>query len=175
MGEYGRAIPDLDRAIRLEPFNSVTYLNRGVARLYLGRVDAAIQDFATAVRLRPSDVYAVIWLHLARVRAGEDDRLEFARNTARVDRANWPGPLVDRYLGTSSDDSVRSAAVLNGDVKAKRKRACEVEFYLATVDLEQSAREEAQQHLRAAADVCAVGGIEFIAVRATAAEINLHR
>jgi tetratricopeptide (TPR) repeat protein len=171
-GEYGRAIPDLDQAVRLNPFSEAVYLNRGVARLYLRRTEAAIQDFATAVRLRPSDAYAVIWLHLARVRAGQDDRPELARNAARVDRAKWPGPLVDRYLGTSSDDSVRGAALSNGGAKAKRKRACEAEFYLATFDLEQSAREEAQQHLRAAAEVCAVGGIEFIAVRATAAEIK---
>ena len=146
-----------------------------MARLYLGRTEGANQDFATAVRLHPSDAYAVIWLHLARVRAGQDDRPELLQNAVRVDRAKWPGPLVDRYLGTSSDDSVRSAAVSNGGAKAKRKRTCEAEFYLATFDLAQSAREEAQQHLRAAADVCAVGGIEFIAMRATAAEINSKR
>src|SRR6516164_6505646 len=174
-GEYGRAISDLDQAVRLDPFSAAMYLNRGVARLYLGRTEAAIQDFATAVRLRTSDVYAVIWLHLARVRAGQDDRSELARNATRVDRAKWPGPLIDRYLGTSSDDAVRGAALSNGGAKAKRKRACEAEFYLATFDLEQRARAEAQQHLRAAADVCAVGGIEFIAVRATTAEIKSNR
>src|SRR5262249_53773086 len=100
------------------------------------------------------------------------DRSELARNATRVDRAKWPGPLIDRYLGSSSDDSVRGAALSNGDAKAKRKRACEAEFYLATFDLEQRAREEAQQHLRAAAGVCALSGIEFIAMRATVAEIT---
>jgi tetratricopeptide (TPR) repeat protein len=174
-GEYDRAIPDLDQAVRLDPFSEAVYLNRGVARFYLGRTEAAIQDFANAVHLRTSNVYAVIWLHLARVRAGQDDRSELARNASRIDRAKWPGPLIDRYLGTSSDDSVRGAALSNGGAKAKRKRACEAEFYLATFDLEQRAREEAQQHLRAAADVCAVGGIEFIAARATTAEINSNR
>jgi tetratricopeptide (TPR) repeat protein len=126
-GEYDRAIPDLDQAVRLDPFSEAVYLNRGVARLYLGRTEAAIQDFATAVRLRASDAYAVIWLHLARVRAGRDDRWELASNATRVDRAKWPGPLIDRFLGTSSDDSVRGAALSNEGAKAKRKRACEAE------------------------------------------------
>jgi tetratricopeptide (TPR) repeat protein len=174
-GEYGRAIPDLDEVIRLQPFSAVAYLYRGVARLYLGSTQAAIQDFANAVRLRPSDAYAVVWLHLARVRTGQDDRSELTRNAASVDRANWPRPLVDLYLGTVSHDSISSAAPSNGDVKAQRRRVCEIEFYLATFDLEQSARDEAQQHIRAAADTCAVGGIEFIATRATAAEIDLKR
>jgi hypothetical protein len=60
-------------------------------------------------------------------------------------------------------------------MKAQRKRICEIEFYLATFHIEKGSQEHARQHLRAAADACAVGGIEFIAVRAIAAEINLHR
>jgi tetratricopeptide (TPR) repeat protein len=174
-GEYGRAIPDLDEVIRLQPFSAVVYLYRGVARLYLGSTQAAIQDFANAVRLRPSDAHAVVWLHLARVRAGQDDRSELTRNAASVDRANWPGSLVDLYLSKVSHDSISSAALSNGDLKAQRRRVCEIEFYLATYDLEQGAREEAQQHIRAAAEACAAGGIEFIAARATAAEINLKQ
>jgi lipoprotein NlpI len=175
MGEYGRAIPDLDRAIRLEPFNSATYLNRGVARLYLGRANAAIEDFATAVQLRPSDAHGVLWLHLARARAGQDDRGELAKNAIGINRALWPGPVVDLYLGTASPEAISSAFLSNGKMKAQRKRTCEIEFYLATFHIEKGLQEQARQHLRAAADICAVGGIEFIAVRAVAAEINLNR
>jgi tetratricopeptide (TPR) repeat protein len=164
--EYDRAIPDLDEAIRLKPFSSKIYLNRGVARLYLGRTEAAIEDFATAVRLDPSDTYAVIWLHLARARAGQNDRSELARNSAGIDRSNWPGPLLDLHLGSVSREAISGAALSSGDVKARRNRACQIEFYLATWDLEQGARDQAQQHLRTAADVCPLGSVERLAAEA---------
>jgi tetratricopeptide (TPR) repeat protein len=174
-GEYGRAIPDLDRAIRLSPFSSTVYLNRGVAQLYLGRTEAAIQDFATAVRLRPSDAYAVLWLHLARERAGQHDRRELAKNATGINRALWPGPVVDLHLGIVDRESVINARISTQDAKAQRKRTCEIEFYLATFDIEQGLQEQVQQHLQAASDTCAAGGIEFIAARAAAAEINSKR
>ncbi len=174
-GEYGRAIPDLDRAVRLSPFSSTVYLNRGVAQLYLGRTEAAIQDFATAVRLRPSDAYAVLWLHLARERAGQDDRRELAKNATGINRALWPGPVVDLHLGIVDRESVINARISTQDAKAQRKRTCEIEFYLATFDIEQGLQEQVLQHLQAASNTCAAGEIEFIAARAAAAEINSKR
>jgi tetratricopeptide (TPR) repeat protein len=174
-GEYGRAITDLDQAIRLSPFSLTMYLNRGVARLYSGRTEAAIQDFANAIRLRPSDAYAVLWLHLAHERAGQDDRRRLAKNAMGINRALWPGPVVDLHLGIVSRESVINARISAPDAKAQRKRACEIEFYLATFDIEQGLQEQVQQHLKAASETCAVGGIEFIAARAVAAEINSKR
>jgi tetratricopeptide (TPR) repeat protein len=174
-GEYVRAIPDLDQAVRFSPFSLTAYFNRGVARLYLGRTEAAIQDFATAVRLRPSDAYAVLWLHLARERAGQDDRRELAKNAMGINRALWPGPVVDLHLGMASRESIINAGLSTQDAKAQRKRNCEIEFYVATFDIEQGLQEQVQQHLQAASDTCAVGGIEFIAARAMAAEINSKR
>jgi lipoprotein NlpI len=169
---YDQAIFDFTEAIRLNPYNSSMYLKRGLARFYSGYPAAAVQDFAAAVRLRPSDAYAVIWLHLARVRAGQDDGHELAQNAANVDRTKWPSPLVDLHLGSIEHDAIRASAISNHNSKAQRNRACEIEFYLATFDLEQGDRDEAKQHLRAAASTCPAGGIERAA---TYAELNALR
>jgi len=163
--DYGRAVADLNEAVRVDPFNPSMYFKRGLIRFYSGDADGAAQDFATAVRLQPSDGYAVIWLHLARVRAREDDRRELTRNAANIDRAKWPAPLVELHLGSLSHDAVRGAASSASNGTAGHKRACDVEFYLATFDLEQGEEGEAQQHLRTAADICSPGGIERIAAR----------
>jgi hypothetical protein len=48
-------------------------------------------------------------------------------------------------------------------MKAQSKKTSEIELYLATFHIEKGLQEQARQHLRAAADICAVGGIEFIA------------
>jgi hypothetical protein len=99
-------------------------------------------------------------------------------NTTRYDfdfLIREPGPLVDLYLGTLSRESISVAPLLNSDGKAQRRRTCELAFYLATLDMEEGLQEQAQRHLQASADTCAVGGIEFIAARAMVAEINLKR
>jgi lipoprotein NlpI len=173
--QYDRAIADLNEAIKIDRYRESLYFKRGLARLYSGQADTAAQDFATVVRLRPSDAYGVIWLHLAYVRAHRGDTTELIRNAAGIDRAKWPGLVVDLYLGSASPDAVRGAAIANGDAKAQRRRACDLEFYLATFDLERGKEGEAQQHLQAAVGLCVFGGIEHIAARAELDAIEAKR
>jgi lipoprotein NlpI len=174
-GLYDRALADLNAAIRLDPYRESLYFKRGLALLYSGQADTAAQDFTTVVRLRPSDAYGVIWLHLARVRAQRDDTKELERNAAGIDRAKWPGPVVDLHLGSASHDAVSGSAVANEDDKSRHSRACDVEFYLATFDLEQGEKDEAQRHLQAAIGLCAPGGIERLAARAELDAIETRR
>lgn len=170
-GEYDRAITELTEAIKRDPYNGSIYFKRGLVLFYSGHPEIASQDFATAVRLWPSDAYGVIWLHLARVRAGQDDSRELARNAANIDRGNWPSLVVDLHLGSATHDAVsRSAISKNGD-RTRRNRACDIEFYLATFDLEQGERDEARQHLRAAVNLCAPDAIERVAAHAELAAI----
>jgi lipoprotein NlpI len=164
--EYERAIADLNEALRLDPYSAAIYFKRGLARFYSGQNDAAIQDFRAAVRLQPTDAYGVIWLHLAQVRARQDDAQELTQTAAHVDRAKWPGPVVDLHLGSVSHDTVSNSSLVSADGKAQSNRACDIQFYLATFDLEEGKRPEAEQHLRAAVELCLPGGIERLAARA---------
>jgi tetratricopeptide (TPR) repeat protein len=51
---YGRAIDDLDTAIRLNPSFSAAFLNRGVAYGLRDEHDRAIADLTEAIRLDPT-------------------------------------------------------------------------------------------------------------------------
>ena len=130
IGKYDEAFVDFDRALQIEPSKPEIYLGRGRSRLFAGDVSASIDDFITAVRLRPDDPNPAIWLHIARVHSGVDDRQELADNAAGVVGATWPKALLDLYLGKLDADGVRSAAA-EGSPKDRARRKCEAEFYLA--------------------------------------------
>jgi serine protease Do len=51
LGEYQRAIQDLDEAIRLNPEYAEAYNNRGIAHGMLGNSVQAEQDFAKSKEL----------------------------------------------------------------------------------------------------------------------------
>jgi tetratricopeptide (TPR) repeat protein len=165
-GQYDRALVDFDKAIQLKSTSATGYVNRGVARFYSGRPDAAIFDLTTAVRLQPSDAYAVIWLHLVRERSGLDDPSRLAENAVGVDRAKWPGPVIDLHLFALSPDMVRAAAMSDEKSWEQRTRTCELDFYLGTFDLERGAPEEARRRFQAAKDACLPNRIELAAAKA---------
>jgi lipoprotein NlpI len=130
IGKYVEAFADFDRALQIDPGNAAAYLGRGRSRLFAGDVAASIDDFITALHLRPENPNPVVWLHIARVHSGADDRRELEQNAARVAEAVWPKALLDLYLGKLDADSVRSAAA-EGPPKDRARRTCEAEFYLA--------------------------------------------
>lgn len=55
-GNYDRAIPDFDQAIRLNPGLAYAFACRGTVYSYKGNYDRAIQDYDEAIRLDPSNV-----------------------------------------------------------------------------------------------------------------------
>ncbi|MFX7155978.1 hypothetical protein ABTI15_19920, partial [Acinetobacter baumannii] len=85
----------------------------------LQNFDASFEDLKIAVRLRPSNPYPVIWLHIARLHAQDQDDDEFGENAARIKRDFWPPAVVDLYLGTSNSDQVVSAAQATKDETGK--------------------------------------------------------
>jgi lipoprotein NlpI len=52
------AITDFSEAIRLNPLNTLAYINRGKAYQEQGELDRAIADYSEAIRLRPSSATA---------------------------------------------------------------------------------------------------------------------
>jgi tetratricopeptide (TPR) repeat protein len=58
IGEYDRAIADLDASIRLDPTSASTFNNRGSAWYAKGDPDRAIADFDKAIQLDPAYAFA---------------------------------------------------------------------------------------------------------------------
>jgi tetratricopeptide (TPR) repeat protein len=167
--EFANAIADFNAVIHLQPDYSPPYAHRAIAKLYSG-LSGAAEDLSNAVRLAPSNPYWVLWLHLARVRAGEDDRDELAANAAKLDRNAWPWPIVQMQLGNSRPISPPTESALAGDSELKRIWSCEASFYAGTFEAEKGASQRAKQLFQAAADGCRPDSLE-----AAAAKMELKR
>ena len=97
----------------------------------------------------------MLWLHIARRRAGQDDKQEFKANAAKLDQGRWPWPLVAFYLGNESADAVFAAATstATGGVQT---RICDAEFYVAIDRLANADQREARRLFEAAVKDCSV-------------------
>lgn len=133
----------------------------------------------------PEGYHLIIWLHMARARAGEADAEELAKNVEelaqpvwrevmwrtmmnggdgrkearKIALGVWPGPVVALFTGAASPGEVRVAAAAVEDEGVRRVRACDADFYLAAYSLEKGEREEARRLYQAAADTCPPGTI----------------
>ena len=158
-GKMKQAIADSTAAIRVDPNSAFTFRNRGRAQLYAGQVRPAADDFAAAVKFAPSDVLSVIWLHVARVRAGQADQPEFTANLAKIDRRTWPGPIADVQSGAITQEKLDDIAKSAGD-KPQIERACDAQVYLGLLQLAAGDKEEARKLFKAAVEDCPLGVAE---------------
>ena len=125
----------------------------------------------------PDAIYLILWAHVARAQAGQDDAAELAENfeqlrrpiwlalvlskfenvTAEVEQktlAPWPAPIFALYLGKATPDSVRALAQSSPDPEARQRRICDADFYLGEYALQKHSDDEARKLLHAAADQC---------------------
>jgi len=141
------------------------YLAKGQLSLTLGKAGAAAADLEKAVKLKPTNGYAVLWLHFARNKEGAPDQVELQINAARVNRAAWPGPLLD-YLTGKIDATTALAKAGEGDDKAKANRLCEADLFLGQEQLTKGRRSEGLDRLQAAANGCGAPSREAQLARA---------
>ena len=174
-GEYDAALRDYDMALRLESYASL-YLNRGFVRFAAGRFTDAAADFADGLRIAPTPPYYVLWLHLSRARAGQDDRNEFARNTAAflpivstnqafsfsmaVDWESWPRPVIGFLLRqVPADQLLNAARALEylGEIPDPRNRRvprCDAVFFIGEQEILGRNITRARQRLREVLGFC---------------------
>src|SRR5262245_40252808 len=167
IGEIDKAMADFDSAIRLAPSFPDPVISRGrIALFHGGGPAAAMEDLANGVRLAPKDIYAAIWLHIARSRTGTEDRQELATNAERLGPGPWPRPVLDLFLGNAAPDAVRRAATEAKDERTRREQLCEADFYLGMFHLEKKAGDDARKFIAAAADNCPADMLEKPAAKA---------
>jgi hypothetical protein len=144
----------------------------------------------------PDGYYLVMWQHIARARAGQADAWELGDNVKKIIKAlkgnpllndpgrpdpnenevlaevlrPWPGRFIALYLGKLKPEAIRPAAEAATDPATRRRRVCDVDFYLGVYALEKGAAEEARKLLQAAADGCPASAPE-----ATFAKSELER
>lgn len=118
-GDHEAALQHLEYAMRRWPhFNEVVDL-RAKTLFNLGRYDEAAEAFAQTVKAFPGDEHPVLWLHLARLNAGQSDAAEFAANTARLDLSGWRKSIFDYYRGRSDYGPALQASRASDDIDAE--------------------------------------------------------
>jgi tetratricopeptide (TPR) repeat protein len=158
-GRYDLASADYDDWIRRNPKGPFGYWARGRLNLVQGKNEAAAADLAKAVSLKPADSYDVLWLHIARLRAGVDDKAELAANAAKLDHSIWPAPVVSYFTGKATATEVLASAA-KGEGAAKATQTCEALVFLGQDDMAKGRKEDGVARLQTADRGCAADSQE---------------
>jgi lipoprotein NlpI len=163
-GEHARAIADFDAALRLAPKFRTALFNRGRTKFYTSDYAGAAADLSAASALKSADPYAVLWLYLARMRAGQPAQEALRTEAAGFDRSEWPGPVVAAYLG-ETDAAAVLAAARSDDPATQKSKECEAWFYLGAKAATEGNPTAARDLLTKATTVCPRYFIEAPAAR----------
>jgi lipoprotein NlpI len=163
-GEHARAIADFDAALRLAPKFRTALFNRGRTKFYTSDYAGAAADLSAASALKPADPYAVLWLYLARTRAGQPAQEALRAEAAPFDRSEWPGPVVAAHLG-EADAAAVLAAARSDDPATQKSKECEAGFYLGAKAATEGNPTAARDLLTNATAVCPRYFIEALAAR----------
>lgn len=145
-----------------------------------GLLDGTGPWLSNGVPLFPNVHHLILWQHLARERAGQDDYKEWNENLTQLakalgyssasresiekSRTAWPGPIIDMFLRTRTPYTVRAAAEASADPKVRRRQICDADFYTGLFRLK-AAPAEAQVLLKRAADNCPPGTFAGLGAR----------
>jgi tetratricopeptide (TPR) repeat protein len=163
-----RALADLERAIAEAPDDAVGWFERGRIRFENGDFKGAASDFAEAANRDPADGFRVLWAYLAAARAGDPEATKsLAARAGALDLSDWPGPLIEVFLGRRKPESVNAAEAPEGWERTGRQ--VEIDFYLAQHDLLAGDDAVATKRLRTARDLDIP---EYIETRAAVAELT---
>lgn len=113
--EYGLAIEALEHALELNPCLAVTYCGLGDSLAYEGRLDEAIEQFETAIRLSPHDPFRwafYSYRSLAHLFQGDHEAaVTWARRSIRIPNAQyWAHAHLTSALGYLGDPAEFDAA-----------------------------------------------------------------
>jgi clan AA aspartic protease (TIGR02281 family) len=170
-GEVGHAVRDLDAAIGLKPNRSDYYFYRGLFRFVSGSFAEAASDFSVAVGARPFNTVAVLWLHVARLRAGMDDRNEFRAYSWLTVINLWPGQIVSLYRGDLAPEEVL-AVVSQGEPAVRTAKRCLAGFHVGEYLLAQNNVAAARSSLQEAERVCDRAWPEYFGAKAELARLG---
>jgi tetratricopeptide (TPR) repeat protein len=134
----------------------------------------------------PAIYQMLVWQHVARQRAGDDDGSEFQDNLRQLGdaprrrphlllhalsaeditaaRVEWPGPVIDLFLGLKTPEQLDALAAAAADAVTAARRKCDVDFYSGLLALNTKAP-EARALLERAAANCPANALESVAAK----------
>jgi lipoprotein NlpI/predicted aspartyl protease len=158
MRDYARAIDELGEALKLDPTHQGALTARGHHLFYAGRFEAAENDLATLLAMRPYG-FDSVWLSLSRTRRGLDGRPALEQGLAKLKEGEWPAPILMYLLGRVDREALMAAA--GADEKKRKGQECEARFYSALRFIADGQAKDARALLEAARDDCPRTYVEY--------------
>lgn len=159
LGERGKGVVAYEKAVRVSPEDPWFQAQLGRAYYYQGEFEAAADALNTAVVADTEDLYNHLWLHLARLRSLRES--ELVQSADKLDLAEWPGPVIQFFLGQMDENQFLSTATLEPEAARRKEKQCEAEFFLGTWHLHKDRKQEAEGRFRTAREICPRDFIEY--------------
>jgi lipoprotein NlpI len=147
--DYKKALEDFKKASELDPVLPQARSYLGFTRFFLGDFKPAIYDFAAAYELRNDDIYAMVWLYIVMTRTGNDGRATLSKISKDVKFEEWPGPIVEMFLGRLTPQELVKLAK-DPNPARQREKQCEAYFYGGQQLLIEGKKGEATKMFKAA-------------------------
>ncbi|WP_280706711.1 tetratricopeptide repeat protein [Bradyrhizobium sp. BR13661] len=144
--DFYNAVHCLTEAIHHAPKNAGNVKQRGIALYCRGDFKAAIPDLQRAFDTT-NDIYALLFLHLARANSRENASAALEIDAVKVRSWAWPSAVVGLFLGRLSAEETIAAA-------GTPDERAEAQFYLGQQHLLRGDHAEARKALEAATQTC---------------------
>lgn len=126
-GQTDKSREDMKTALTLLPERSSGSSGIGIVNWIVGQLGDAEKNFSDAAdKSDPHAIYGWLWYALTEVRLGKAIP---RRSLPDFDLENWPGPIVNFFLGNGVRDAVFAAAA-QGEAGAIDGQVCEANFYV---------------------------------------------
>jgi lipoprotein NlpI len=183
-GDYAHAIKDFDDALRQDPSHEAALKNRSRAYFFAGDFAKSAEDMHRALSFdtaranaRPNRLFdrpgafSLIVYHLAMLRQGQPDSVEFGALASRVDPAKWPAPVIRFMTGRITAAALLAAAAASGE-KDTPDQSCAADFYIGEVSLSAHHADEAKQHFKGTIARCSQRASEYRGATAEMARLK---
>jgi PQQ-dependent catabolism-associated CXXCW motif protein len=162
--DYHHAIQETTEALSRRTADVFALWVRARAKLYSEGADQAVNDLLAAVKAQPNGSTLVMWLHVARLRSGQDDAEELAANAKGFDRTRWPWPIIGLFLGAGAPEAVMSTAQ-SGNAAVRQDWMCQAAFFVGIHQAAKGAQDAARALFQDAAKTCSKASPEYHAAK----------
>lgn len=128
------AARDFDEAVKLDPNDAASLIQRGMFRFLDGKLQDASTDFVTALVKQPEAPYGAIWRFISEtsldLKEDARTRLEvYLRQRTQTDF--WPIPVIQYFLGQMTAEQMVHEAEREDDPEIRKERSAEAYYFLA--------------------------------------------
>jgi lipoprotein NlpI len=158
LGKADKSAEDSKKILSLQPDQFFRRnIGTGIIAWQAGQIDVAEDNFSYAANHGSGNIYAWLWLTLAKVRMGKDvprgDLPDF-------DKKSWPSPIVSFFTGDAKQEAVFDATGQDNDT-ATQGRICEANFYVGEWLLQHHDPASAEPMIQKAASDCPLSFVEW--------------